>query len=70
MSRIIYLSLSLCFCVQLFSQTALLRSVVLQAHFQAADAAIQLDWLADPTAQQYTVYRKSLDDTVWGAPIA
>ncbi|MEM9919205.1 MAG: T9SS type A sorting domain-containing protein [Bacteroidota bacterium] len=70
MSRIIYLFLSLCFCVQLFSQTALQRSVVLQAHFQAADAAIQLDWLADPTAQQYTVYRKSLDDTEWGAPIA
>lgn len=50
-------------------QTARQRSVIVEATILQNPYRIQLDWVADSTATDYTVYRKSLEDNDWGSPI-
>lgn len=46
------------------------QSISVQVHATAQSTAIRLHWLPDPNATGYTIYRKSLTATAWGATIA
>ncbi len=54
----------------LFGQTAKERSVEVSVALSENPPKFQFSWPEDPTATDYQVYRKSLDDADWGSPIA
>ncbi|MFK8007396.1 MAG: PKD domain-containing protein [Saprospiraceae bacterium] len=60
------------FSQNIFSQmpSAEERSVQLSATVESDPAKINLTWKADAGASKYIVYRKSLEETTWGNPIA
>ena len=53
-----------------FAQDARGRSVELTANVNNSPPTIQLNWVADPAANQYLIYRKGLEEVGWGSPIA
>ncbi len=53
-----------------FSQSAHERSVEVSVVTQDNPPQFDFSWPIDPTANEYKVYRKSLEATEWGEPIA
>jgi len=64
--------LFLFFCQNVFCQmpSAEERSVQLSATVSNDPPQIDLTWKQDPSANEYVVYRKFLDDLTWGTPVA
>ncbi|MEM9819482.1 MAG: T9SS type A sorting domain-containing protein [Bacteroidota bacterium] len=54
----------------LLAQSPRERSVELRAQILDNQAGLRLEWTTDASAEQYEVYRKSLEATTWGAPLA
>lgn len=71
MKKSLFLTLLLCYCYwPTYGQDARGRSVQLSAETISSPPSIQLNWVEDPAANQYLVYRKGLEEIGWGDPIA